>query len=113
MFGRGVAVANIFGIISMDMKTWLRQQLFRKTKGNTLVNFKDIKKPLSNADGNKIHKTVFMVFFMEGERMRETVNKVISGLDGKVYDMPPRSVEEEIIETKQKLEQSKWVIKVS
>ena len=75
MFGRGVAVANIFGLIGMDMKFRLKQQLFRKTKGNSLVNFSDVKEPLWDSDGNNIQKSVFMVFFMEGEKMRETVDE--------------------------------------
>ena len=113
MFGRGVAVANIFGLIGMDMKFRLKQQLFRKTKGNSLVNFSDVKEPLWDSDGNNIQKSVFMVFFMEGEKMRETVNKVITGLDGKIYDMPAQSVEMEINETNKKLATSKKLIKVS
>ncbi len=113
MFGRGVAVANIFGLIGMDMKYRLKQQLFRKTKGNSLVNFSDVKEPLWDSDGKHIQKSVFMVFFMEGEKMRETVNKVITGLDGKIYDMPAQSVEMEINETNKKLATSKKLIKVS
>ena len=50
---------------------------------------------------------------MEGEKMRETVNKVITGLDGKIYDMPAQSVEMEINETNKKLSTSKKLIKVS
>ena len=45
--------------------------------------------------------------------MRETVNKVITGLDGKIYDMPAQSVEMEINETNKKLSTSKKLIKVS
>ena len=92
-----INIANLIGTIQTSDKLRFKQLVFRVSRGNALVNFKDLKNAFTDNDGKDQFKSVYIVVFQEGTIMRERLMKLCDGFDGKRFEMPEGGIQHALI----------------
>jgi len=87
LMSSGLQFANIAGAILQTEKEKMKKLMFRATRGNALTFFSDFTE--TGFNGHQIHKTVYLVVFQEGVRMRERVTRICDSFMGQRFELPP------------------------
>ncbi|CAI5449187.1 unnamed protein product [Caenorhabditis angaria] len=86
-------VNYIVGIIQRERLSGFERVLWRACHHTAYVRSSDIEQPLEDANGEKVHKSVFIVF-LKGDRMRSIVEKVSDGFKAKLFKNCPKTFKE-------------------
>lgn len=81
--GRAIGVSHLVGTINTTEKDRLRRIVFRASRGNALIEFKDMDKAVVNSENIPEHKTVYIIVFQEGEELRNKLTGVCDSFSGK------------------------------
>lgn len=109
----GARFVNISGTINTDEVMRFRKLVFRATRGNALVYFSDIKKPIEDFYGVQYQKTVYCVLFQDSGTLRDKVTKICDSFLGQRFDVPNGGVEAKINEITQKIKETISVMRIT
>lgn len=108
-----VQLVNVSGTINTDEVMRFRKLVFRATRGNALVYFSDIKKPIVDFYGVEQQKTVYCVLFQDSGALREKVTKICDSFLGQRFDIPTGGVEGKINEVTRKIKETISVMRLT
>lgn len=103
-------MGHVVGTIFTADKDRLKKILFRVSRGNALVSYKDIERPFKNSEGKFELKSVYFIVFEEGEVIRDKIGRVCDSFLGKRFDMPLESLQAAIVDTQRKLTDTRDLI---
>lgn len=109
----GAKFINISGTINTDEVMRFRKLVFRATRGNALVYFSDIKKPIVDFYGVEYQKTVYCVLFQDSPEMRNKVTKICDSFLGQRFEVPNGGVEGKINEVTHKIKETINVMRLT
>ncbi|KAF2069868.1 hypothetical protein CYY_008808 [Polysphondylium violaceum] len=90
---QGVKLGFITGVMNTDKMPQFQRSLWRTTRGNNYVKDARIEEDIIDPHtGDKIAKTVFIVFF-QGDRLAQKIKKICESFGANVYDCPDNSFE--------------------
>lgn len=102
----GAKFINISGTINTHEVMRFRKLVFRATRGNALVYFNDMDKPIVDFYGVEYKKTVYCVLFQDGKELRDKVTKICDSFLGQRFDVPNGGVEGKINELTHKIKET-------
>lgn len=88
----------------------MKKLIYRALRGNALIEFKDIAKGFKLADGKEELKSVFFVFFQDGESIREKVWNICDLFQGQRIEIPQGNLAGKIAEVRWMIKDTKNVI---
>jgi len=77
-----INLSNMVGIIHSNDKDRMKKITYRATWGNVLIDFKDIATPFVNTEGWEEMKSVYFIFFQDGETIRERLWNICDSFSG-------------------------------
>uniref|UniRef100_A0A8R1I515 V-type proton ATPase subunit a n=1 Tax=Caenorhabditis japonica TaxID=281687 RepID=A0A8R1I515_CAEJA len=86
-------VNYLVGIISRQRLNTFERVLWRACHHTAYIRSSDIEEELEESNGEKVHKSVFIVF-LKGDRMRSIVEKVCDGFKAKLFKNCPKTFKE-------------------
>lgn len=108
-----IGVSHLVGTINTGEKDRLRRIVFRASRGNALIEFKDMDKPVFNSENQPESKTVYIIVFQEGEEIRHKLTGVCDSFSGKRFDIPVHSLQSEIESTQRKITDTRELIQMT
>lgn len=100
---RPINISHILGTIPTSEKDRMKRLIFRLSRGNALVYFKDIKDSFVNPEGITEFKTVFFVVFQEGEALLNKLKTACTSFNSRVFDLPEGDFDTIIKDTEKKI----------
>ncbi|CAL2041027.1 hypothetical protein CAEBREN_11295 [Caenorhabditis brenneri] len=86
-------VNYLVGIIRRERLNGFERVLWRACHHTAYIRSSDIEEELEDPSGEKVHKSVFIVF-LKGDRMRSIVEKVCDGFKAKLFKNCPKTFKE-------------------
>ncbi|CAF3434335.1 unnamed protein product [Rotaria socialis] len=87
----GMKLGFLSGVIARDRMNGFERMLWRVCRGNVYLKQAEIPQLIEDPlTGEKIHKTVFVVFF-QGEQLKTRVQKICEGFRANIYPCPENS----------------------
>ncbi len=103
---RPINISHIVGTIPTWEKDRMRRLIFRLSRGNALVDFKDIKDSFVNAEGITEFKTIFFIVFQEGETLAKKLKLACTSFNSRVFDLPEGDFDTIIKDTQKKIDET-------
>ncbi|CAF4078245.1 unnamed protein product [Rotaria sordida] len=89
----GMKLGFVSGVISRERIIGFERMLWRVCRGNVFLKQADIPDLIEDPlTGEKVHKTVFVVFF-QGEQLKNRVQKICEGFRANIYPCPENANE--------------------
>jgi len=80
--------SSTVGVVNANEKARFERMLFRSTRGNCLVRFAEVERPIADvASGKPERKMVFIVFF-KSEVIESIINKICGAFGARQYPVP-------------------------
>mmetsp|Transcript_7518 Transcript_7518/g.11256 ORF Transcript_7518/g.11256 Transcript_7518/m.11256 type:complete len:756 (+) Transcript_7518:184-2451(+) len=80
--------SSAVGVVSATEKLRFERMLFRSTRGNCLVRFTEVERPIADASsGTSERKLVFIIFY-KSEVIASIVNRICSAFGARQYPVP-------------------------
>lgn len=108
-----IGINNMCGTILSSEKERLSRLVFRATRGNVLVYFRDFKNPIMDYYGNEMRKSVYVMIYPDGETIQEKLIKICDSFMGERYEIPPGGIEQKIEEINEKIKETKRLIYIT
>jgi V-type H+-transporting ATPase subunit a len=106
--------SSVTGIVSDVDRSRFERALFRSTRGNCYVRFAEVDEALDNGSGEKVSKSVFIVFY-KSVAIENKVKRICDAFGARRYDVPSggdggRGVSLAIEENKRNIADSRTVL---
>ena len=102
----GIRIAYVAGTILTSEVQRFKRLLFRATKGKALPHFHDMEEGVEDVHGKVNMKTVYVVVFEEGARIRSRVTKICDSFLGQRFNVDDGNFNAKIEETERNIENS-------
>lgn len=84
--------------------------IFRVTRGNAMVCFKEFTKPIVDYFGKETLKTVYIIVFQEGEFIRDRINRICDSFMGNRYEIPSSGFTDKLHDLESKIRDAKKIL---
>ena len=74
--GQEIAIGHVAGTILKEEQERFNRLIFRATRGNAIVCFREFTKPIVDYYGKKSMKSVYIIIFQEGEFIRDRLVRI-------------------------------------
>jgi len=109
--GFQIKIGHIIGTIDTEDSFNFKRLIFRATRGNALIQVKDIKP--KKIKPTKIQRSSFLITFQEGFSMREKLQRITQSFGARLYDYPDQDFFKVIEDLKTKMVDTKRLLKDS
>jgi V-type H+-transporting ATPase subunit a len=80
---------HLNGAVSAMKQPLFERMVFRVSKGNAILNFKEITDPITDpASGELVQKVAFRILAVKGEQMQRRLRKICTFFGANIYDIP-------------------------
>lgn len=83
-----ITIGHIAGTILREEQERFNRLIFRATRGNAIVCFKEFTKPICDYVGKKYFKSAYVIIFQEGEFVRDKIIRICDSFTGERYEIP-------------------------
>lgn len=83
-----ITIGHVAGTILREEQERFHKMIFRVTRGNAIVTFKEFTKPVIDYFGKRQMKTVYVIIFQEGEFIREKIIRICDSFMGQRFEIP-------------------------
>lgn len=101
-----IHIAHMAGTILTSEVQRFKRLLFRTTKGKALPHFHEIEQGVEDIHGKLNMKTVYVVVFEDGERIRQRVTKICDSFMGQRFSIEGGDFQTKISETESNIVES-------
>lgn len=88
MNAKEITIGHLAGVILREEQERFNKLIFRATRGNAIVCFKELSKPIVDYVGRKFFKSAYVIIFQEGEFIRDKIIRVCDSFSGERYEIP-------------------------
>lgn len=99
---------HLNGAVSVMKQALFERMVFRVSKGNAILHFKEMDEPIVDpATGELVEKVAFRILVVKGEQMQRRLRKICSFFGANIYDIPASDAgcEREAASAQQKLQE--------
>lgn len=90
----------------------LKRLLFRTTRGNALV-LNQSEGGIETFDKKKLDKSVFIVFFQDGTKMRDKIETIVNNFSKNKFRLPKREFDTKLTKLEERIEQTRQLIVIT
>lgn len=83
-----ITIGHLAGVILREEQERFNRLIFRATRGNAIVCFKELGKPICDYAGRKYFKSAYVIIFQEGEFIRDKIIRICDSFTGERYEIP-------------------------
>jgi len=81
----GMSFSFVAGLILKESKTQFKKMLFRKMRGNLIMEMRDLERPIETFDKKLVEKTLYVVIIRETEQLRSAVLRICEAFSSEMY----------------------------
>lgn len=105
-----ISIGHIAGTILKEEQDRFNRLIFRATRGNAIVCFKEFTKPIVNYFGVEQMKTVYVIVFQEGEFIRDRICKICDSFLGDRYEIPESGFTDKLHDLETKIRDARKIL---
>ena len=83
-----ITIGHIAGTVLREEQERFNKLIFRATRGNAIVCFKEFTKPICDYVGKKYFKSAYVIIFQEGDFIRDKIIRICDSFSGERYEIP-------------------------
>lgn len=108
--GQEISIGHLAGTILKEEQERFNRLIFRATRGNAIVCFREFTKPIVDYTGKKSMKSVYIVIFQEGEFIRDRIIRICDSFMGTRYEIPYGGFTDKLQELEKKIRDGKKIL---
>jgi V-type H+-transporting ATPase subunit a len=105
-----ITIGHIAGTILKEEQERFNRLVFRATRGNAIVCFKEFTKPVVDYFGKGQMKSVYIIVFQEGEFIRDRINRICDSFMGDRYEIPSDGFTAKLQDLEKKIRDGKKIL---
>lgn len=108
--GGEISIGHIAGTILQDERERFDRLVFRATRGNAMVCFREFTKPITDYFGKQYMKTVYIIIFQDGEFIRDRICRICDSFMGDRYEIPDSGFTDKLQDLEKKIRDAKKIL---
>jgi len=105
-----ISIGHIAGTILQDECDRFNRLVFRATRGNAMVCFREFTKPITDYFGRELMKTVYIIVFQDGEFIRDRIHRICDSFMGDRYEIPDSGFTDKLQDLEKKIRDAKKIL---
>lgn len=108
--GGEISIGHIAGTILKEEQERFNRLVFRATRGNAIVCFREFTKPIIDYFGKPAMKSVYVIVFQESEYLRDRIIKICDSFLGDRYEIPSGGFTDKLQDLEAKIRDAKKIL---